>query len=354
MKGFNWQITGLEIRSVQQPDQGRRLEQLPLLSNQGLPPREDRLEKLIDALLLRAFSKRPDTGISASCRAYAFTRGGGGRTDRDLLRAALRETGGTKALEEASDMFLGRHIGQEAASACLFILLRAEVQAPTLKLPPMPFLAAFFCDFEETSRLTGERPGILAEVSGAVSHKLRKGLIYPAFDGPVQDEGSLHIFQSAGKDRLADILNLVTPKTTPELLEGELQQALHTRLGDTHRYDEYFIDAPPRVRELFGEERFIREPELLLPPEEVQHVARVSYENARQKYDKETRVKVLIDERVRFDAPLDQLGQSYFFASNGPERFLVIRGEKFQARDHLTGIDFLELQTLDEIVSKLS
>ncbi|MBI4863177.1 MAG: DUF3900 domain-containing protein [Candidatus Riflebacteria bacterium] len=213
----------------------------------------------------------------------------------------------------------------------------------------IPFYVLFKCDFEDARRLT-PRTG-LERVDEIIENRLKKMAMFPYFNGFEQDGSRVKIFQSNPSDYFHELLEVQVPATAKQLFQKELKEAVGARHHD--RYDDYFVGLPPEKRELFGEERFIPLSDLL-PPPEVNYVTQRSCQAVREKYDKKVKATIKVDGTLKVEMELDALGKSFFFARKGDVRYMIIRGESFVTSGQLSGLDFLNVEELDDILPRVT
>ncbi|MBI4865843.1 MAG: DUF3900 domain-containing protein [Candidatus Wallbacteria bacterium] len=349
MSRFDWQLNFLSVHACKKKERGHGMEARTVASFESAVPEEDEvLESLVDSLLLAAFKKKPDTGTSSACRAYSFLDTDSGRADRKLLATAL-ETETQGLFDEVALDLASRYSDLPEANPALLLFMRARITTPADIV--LPFFVMFACDFDEVSVLTGEKQGLLDRIGEAVGHRLRKALIYPMLDAGMQDMSRLVLYQASSSEGFDEMVALEVPKTTPELVAQELKAALDKRV-QAPDYDKYFREPPPAARELFGEERYVNL-EHLLPMEEARHISDLTFQSSKEKLDKEIKLRISIDDFGRFEARLDHLNRDFFFARRGEDKYLIVRAEKFVTKDQLSAVEFMEVDELERVLSKM-
>jgi len=121
-----------------------------------------------------------------------------------------------------------------------------------------------------------------------------------------------------------------------------------TERHDPEQYEMY-LQGVPKKRELFSDHQFVNAPDLL-SAEEVEVLCRKSYQSSLDRHGKKPKVKIQIDEGVKFEGQLDKMGESFFFAKAGEENFLIIKGVNFVTKSQLTAVEFLDVQELAEVM----
>jgi hypothetical protein len=213
------------------------------------------------------------------------------------------------------------------------------------------FFVLFACDFEQLSRFDPSL-GQVEIVNDGVDRKCRKAFIFPFFDGYALSRDGIKIINS-GKSggTIPELLYVDPPKTTEQLLLAELYQAVSSR-HDPGKYKTYF-ESHPDEREVFGDDSIVKA-EDLLEEDEVKHISKMTYQSAVDHHGKKPRVRLIIDEGVKFEGRLDKLGESFFFARKGNNRFLIVRGQRFLTKSELSSIEFMEVSDLEEVIPRIA
>ena len=320
-----------------------------VLANKGFPADDPVLQDHLDGLLVEAFKKKPDTGETCGCKVWTFQGTPPGQEDRELFQEAL-ETDKAKTFQTLARRITGRYLSLPGTKPGLIFFLNVRITPK--KGQGGNYFVMFVCEFEELRRYD-PHIGHLEPVEDAVQKKCRKALIYPFFNGYDFDREKVKLVQVGAKEgSLSDLFYLEPPRTTQELLEEELREAVVSR-HDANTYEGYFEKELPKERELFGEERYINLDDLL-KTDDVVHLSKASYQSALDKHGKKSRVRIVVDEGVKFEGQLDKLGVNYFFARKGEAKFLIIKGEKFLTKSQLSSIEFLDVQDLEEVIPRVT
>jgi hypothetical protein len=348
MKDFDWKLVHLVLfRAMTDEDSAKpRLKLEHLASQKHFETGQELLEELIDRLLSSAWTRKVDINETSACRAFPFKDSERGHEDRGLLEAMMA----AKSLED----FEGKAHGLTERYAVLprarqGILIHASVTVDSGRAKALPFYFMFKCDFEDARQLSEDRT--LVMVPEILLDKLKKVLVYPFFDGFAPDTDRVKLFQASASDYFHELLELQRPATAKELFQQELATAVQSRFQ--HKYDDYFVGEPPQKRELFGEERIIPLNDLM-PAPEVKYVTEKTCRAAKDKYDKQIKITIKIDETVKFEADLTGLGKSFFVAKKGDLRYLIVRGERFVGTGPLSGLDFLDVENLEDILGRVT
>lgn len=349
-KDFDWKLTHLclfKVHADEAPaDEKPKLKVDHLGSQKHFEPGQELLEEMLDGLLSTAWAKKVDINDASACRAYAFRDTQDSKEDRQLLE----ELNGSKSIEDFEARCLRlteRYTGLPKAKQGVMIHAVCTVDAGRAKA--LPFYFMFKCDFEDARQLSDERH--IVPVPEIIIEKMKKSVVYPYFDGFAPDGDRVKVFQQGSSDDFCELLEIDKPATAKELFQKELARAVATRFED--RYDDYFVGMPEGKRELFGNDRKIPLDDLM-PAPEVKYVCDKTVRAARDKYDKPVKVRIKIDEAVSLEADLSGLGRTFFFAQKGDMRYVIIRGEHFVSSGQLTGLDFLDVEQLEDIMPRVT
>lgn len=326
------------------PGEGEKTVEL-VSSSAGFPGEDPVLEDLLDACLVDVFKKRPDTGETCGCKVWAFQPTPPGAEDKTLLSDA-RDATSIKGFQVPCRRLANRWASTAGTRGGLLIF--CNLTATPKKGLGGTFFSFFVLDFEDLRRYDPEE-GHMESVRDAVARKVSKALLYPYHNGRDVDFDHVKLAHTTTRGgTLGDLLYLEAPRTTRELLEDELRKAVTARPGG-EKLESYFEKEPPKERELFGEERYIDLKDLL-PPDDVVHLSKQSFQTGVDNHGKKARVRIVVDEGVKFEGELDKLGVSFFFARKGASKFIIVRGEKFLTKSQLSSIEFLDVQDLDEVL----
>jgi len=348
VRDFDWKLIHLvahRCQSVVGRDGHPQKEASHVLSQNHFSAGQELLEELLDTLLSSAWAKKVDMNDSSSCRAFPFAHSEGGVTDRSLLTEMVSATK-LEDFEPRAQLLAERYCRQPRAREGILLQLCCVITSGRARM--IPFLFLFKCDFEEARKLTNETG--LERVDEVILNKLKKVAIYPNFDGFEPDGDRVKLFQSTPSEYFHELLELQQPATAKQLFQEELKSAVSVR--HPNHYDDYFVGLPPAPRELFGNECYIPVKELL-PAPEVQYVNDRSCQAAREKYDRPVRTTIKIDGLIKVEAELAGLNRSFFLAKKGDQRYLIIRGERFVTGGQLSGLDFLKLDELEDLLPRV-
>ncbi len=344
-------VAKLGYKDPDEPEKG--LEPEILDRSEGFPQSDEGFADFLDGLIVEALGRRTDTGASSPCKAYDFVENKKGEQDRQLLEQELLMATDLASFEEAGRDLLGRLAELSGIAPGVAMLGRIRVvDEETDKGAEL--VALFLLPYQEAYRMDHDEGLSLSQVPGILSKKSARSLLYPMVDetGPRHDRLKIHARPAS--DPFPGLFSVRPPPTTEALLQAEVARALYARDRKAEeRYSGYFEKPPPRRRELFGEDRMVKIADLL-PSTDAAAVARESSRTARDLYQKEQKVKLVIDGTVRVDARAEGLGDSFFLAEKGGERFLVIRGKHFvTSTPQVCPLDFLEVEELDDLLDRM-
>lgn len=349
-RDFDWKLTHLALFRVLAADVGVdekvRFKVEHLGSQKHFETGQELLEEMLDRLLAAAWAKKVGINDASSCRAYVFRDTSAGKVDRDLLSDLVSAP--TLDAFEAPALSLSEcYAALPRASAG--VLVHAAVTVDSGRAKSLPFYFLIKCDFEDARKLAEDRS--LLPSPEVMLEKLKKSVIYPHFDGFQPDPDRVKVFQATASDDFADLLEIDKPATAKELITRELRDAVASRFQD--RYDDYFVGMPDGKREVFGPDRSIPLDDLM-PLPEVKYVTEKTCRVVKDKHDKLVTARIKVDESVAVTLDLAALGKAVFFAQQGAEHFLIIRGEHFITSGNLTGLDFLDPEQLEKVIADIT
>jgi len=339
----------MSILSLKSEDEASdRLELEQLVARDTFPAEDPKLLEMIDGLLVDGFKKKPDTGKTCGCKVWTFQNTPSGKEDNELLIQALDATS-MNDFQSVTRRIAGRYAGLSTAKPGLLVFL--NVRVTPAKGMGGTFFVHFICDFEQLNRFDSHL-GQIEAVTDAVNHKCKKAFIFPFFSGYDLEREKIKLINTGKLEgSLAEVLYLDPPKDTDQLLLKELYEAVTDR-HDPTTYETYF-QSPPKERELFNEQSFVSNADLL-SQDEVEYLSQKSYQTSLDNHGKKPKVRLVVDDAVKFEGQLDKLGESFFFARRGDTKYLIVKGEKFLTKSQLSSIEFLDVKDLDEVLTKVT
>ncbi|MCJ8344861.1 hypothetical protein MJH12_04920, partial [bacterium] len=161
------------------------------------------------------------------------------------------------------------------------------------------------------------------------------------------------IYQKSSADYFQKVFSVGDLPDSEEIADKCLHEELTEKSPET--YDKYF-ELPEgdrrQKRELFGPSRIITD-EDLLDVDNVSHLSLKTQMNVVDNNVKPVRLKVSIDDGLKFDGSVDQLNRTYFFAQEGLERYLIVKGVKFETKSHFQSVEFMKLENLEETMNRI-
>ena len=150
------------------------------------------------------------------------------------------------------------------------------------------------------------------------------------------------------------MFKLVTLPDSEEIADEALKEQLEQQSPGT--YSKYFnIPREDRnvKREVFGQARTIQQSDLL-DSDMVSHLSKKTQMKVVDQNVRPVKLRLNIDDGIRFEGRVDQINQSFFFAEHALEKYLIIRGSKFETRSHFQSVEFMKLEQLDEIMTRMA
>ncbi len=355
MDAFDWNpelmvVHKLAWRDQDHPDQG--LERSEIVRSEGFPDADDSFLDYLDYQLRELIKKKPDTGAGSPCKVYQFVENSKGSEDRGLLEDKLVMATDIATFSAGIEQVMERimavpGVGQGMVVAMKLAATFGEGDSGA------SFVTLFWFDFEDATRFQ-EDPLRLDDLTGILLRKAGRGMIYPYLEGDTPRHDLVKLHCRPASHPFVELFSVIPPPTTEELLQREVARAIFSRGSDAEeRYKAYFEKTPAKKRELFGEQRLVKVGDLI-PERDAAAVARESSRTAKDLYDKDQKMKITIDGMLSVDLRMENLGESFFFAKEGQEKFLIIRGKSFQSnRAQLSSVDFLEVESLANVIDKV-
>lgn len=343
----------VHIALVDPDDPEKGVEPRVLSEGKGFPDADESFVDYLDFQIRKLLEKKADTAASSACKVYSFLEGEKGEEDRQLLEDRLLMTVDLKGFRAGAAELVDRIMAMQGLEAGLVVVMRSLVTVDE-GAAGGNYLTAFWADFEDASRFETAGALALEDVPDVLLRKLSRGFLYPYSDGRELRHDQLKLHSRPASHPFVEMLAIEAPPTTEQLMQREVARAIYSRDRDAKtRYRNYFEKVPPKKRELFGEERYVKVGDLL-PERDAAAVAREASRTTRDLYDKEQKLRIKIDGAVTVDVRIEDLGQSFFFAQDGGEKFLVIRGKSFQTSTaHLNSVDFMEIDGLDDVIERM-
>lgn len=355
MEGFDWVPEFLSVARLDHEDgePGAPLQISALEECEGFPEGDESFVDFLDGLLAEATKRKADTGAGAACKVWDLLDDAEGKADRALLEQRMLMATDLASFTEGAHELYGRILELPTSAPGLLVCGRMALTFGE-GATGSQLLTLFYLPFQDAHRLRTDRGLALDRVVDVVVKNRARSFLYPYLEEGVPRHDLVKVMVRPASDPFPEILSMKPPPTTETLLQAEVARALYARgPGQEQRYAGYFEKPPAKKRELFGEERLVKVGDLL-PIPDAAAVARESSRSSKDLYAKDQKMKLTIDGAVKVDASLEQLGQSYFFAEHGGERFLVIRGRSFvTTQAHLSSLDFLEVESLDQALDRI-
>jgi hypothetical protein len=307
---------------------------------------DNALGGFIEGLVSSMVKKKASLVPQALCRAFQFAEDSEGESDRRICDQLLHAVS-LSAFSSHAQILATKYAKSPRAREGLFFVLNANV---VLSKSMSPVLAVFKTDFQ---------PGIIPEGSELAFHSnlilpnLKKGLFYPYHDGYRFHVDRVKLFQSSTSDYFQRLLQLQSLPDREEIIDDALKTELEERNPDAYsKYFEAPVQTRSKKREVFGPTRKIADVDLL-SPDRVVVLNHKTQERVAQDQDYPIRLRLKIDESLQFEGRVDQMNRNFYFAQEGLEKFLIIRGTKFETGSHFQSVEFMELESLDEALNRI-
>lgn len=358
MDGFDWtpEFLTVAVLGPKDPDEPAAGVEPEILEEcKGFPDADESFEDFLDGLLRDALTRRADTGASSPTKVHAFAASDKGESDREMLEQGMLMATDLGGFKKRARELLQRLAELPDTTPGLAVVLRARASFEGPQGESGAQLACLFSLPYQDAHIVDRREGLaLARIAEVVVRKQARSVVYPFLDAGEVRHDQVKITARPASGSFPGLLATRPPPVTEELLQREVARALYARGGDEEqRYKAYFEKLPAKKRELFGEDRVVRVKDLL-PQDEAAAIARESARSSHDLYNKKQNLKLTIDGTVKIDASMEGLGDSFFFAERGGEKFLLIRGKHFTtSRAQLSSVDFLQVDSLEAMIERV-
>lgn len=343
---INWEMVYMSVfRCVSDENSSKKIiEEIGEVSEIGID--EESFSDFIGDLIMQAVSKKASLSPIASCRTYQFLEDSKGKTDQSICNSLLTAVSQSHFRTHAKIVADQYTSTPKARDGLLFILNANYEQNKTLT-PNVFILKVDYVKgivHSENSNLEHSESLLLPE--------LKKAITYPYFDGGNFKYTQIKLYQRSSADYFQKMFNVGYLPDSEEIADHCLHEELKEKCPEL--YDKYF-EIPQgerrQKRELFGSSRIVKE-EDLLDVDNVSHLSLQTQMNVVDQNVKPVRLKVNIDDGLKFDGSVDQLNRTYFFAQEGLERYLIVKGGKFEIKGHYQSAEFMKLESLEDTLSR--
>lgn len=344
---MNWELVYMSVfRCVSDENSAKKIiEEIGEVSEIGID--EESLSDFIGDLIMQAVGKKASLSPSASCRAYQFLDDSKGETDQSICDSLLTAVAKSSFQSHAKIVADQYAFTPKARDGLLFIINANAEQNKTLT----PNVFVLKVDYST---------GIVHQEDSSLSHSesillpdLKKAITYPYFDGGNFKYNQLKIYQKSSADYFQKVFSVGDLPDSEEIIDKCLHEELTEKAPET--YDKYF-EIPEgdrrQKRELFGPSRIVTDDDLL-DVDNVSHLSLKTQMNVVDNNVKPVRLKVAIDDGLKFDGSVDQLNRTYFFAQEGLERYLIVKGVKFETKSHFQTVEFMKLENLESTMNRI-
>lgn len=343
---MDWELVYLSMFHCVIHENGDK-EAIEIASHQELGAVEESLQKFIESLLKQIKSKKPSLAPTATCRAFKFDDGELGQADRKVLDQLLNAVSITN-FEAHARIVATKYIQSPKARQGILFVITANTQ---IKKNMSPGLFVFKTDFQ--NGFVPADKGVAA-TSQIILPELKKGLQYPYHDGLNFHFDKIQLFQKSQSEYFQKMFRLMTLPDSEEIADEALKEQLSRQSPGT--YDKYFnIPREDRTlkREVFGQSRAVQHMDLL-DSDMVSHLSKKTQMKVVDQNVRPLKLRLNIDDGIRFEGRVDQINQNFFFAEHGLEKYLIVRGSKFETRSHFQSVEFMKLEQLDDVMTRIA
>ncbi len=343
---MDWKLVYLSIYKSFQPQGSRR--EVSEIATLGENDNEfESLMEFLGSLIRQAKNKKASLNPGGGCRAYAFEKSQSGTEDQGICDQMLNAVS-KNVFRDYADIIAHKYArSKKSRDGILFVVLANTPVEKTLS----PTLFVFKTDFQSASFL--DDAGKLNDKADMLIPDLKKFMLYPHYDGLNFRFDQIRIFQSSASAYFQGLLALEPLPDSHSIAEKALKEELDKI--NPEAYDKYFNlpkEDRTQKRPVFGEARMIREDDLL-SADQITHISDLVQNQNVDQNAKPIRLKVQIDNNLLFEGEMHQINRNFFFAQNGLEKILLVRGTEFETKSHFQTIEFLKLENLEEVLRRL-
>jgi len=343
---MNWNCVHIEIFEIFELESGKK-DFKSIFANAGLDPEEhETLETMVSSLVQKIRGKKPTLAPTGECKVYQFNDCSLGEEDQGLL-GSLTTPETMEKFSSYARVLAGKYIHSPKSRRGLLIVINADIE---FKKHFSPHLLVFKSDFQ---------PGFMPDENNIniqenlILPELKKGFIYPYFDGTNYMFHQVKVNQKSSSDYFHRMLRV---NVLPSNLDIE-EECLLERLDEMNpgAYEKYFrLPEEDRrsKREVLGPSRIVQDDDQL-QMDQAAMVAKKTQVGLVDNNCKPSKIKLQIDDGIKFEAKADQLNSSFFVAQDGMEKFIIIRAKKVETKGAFNALEFSKTESLDDVVQSL-
>lgn len=343
---MNWNCVYIEIFEIFEIESGKK-DFKSIFVNAGIDPEEHgSIEWMLGSLVIQMRGKKPSLSPTGACKVYEFSDDELGFEDHKIAEHLLHSTS-LEYFRGFSKVAAGKYVHSPKARQGWLIVMNANLE---IKKNLAPQVLIFNADFQ---------PGFMPSEDSInakenlILPELKKGMMYPHFDGANFRFDQLVIFQKHSSEYFDRMLRLRRLPSNLDIEEECLLEELESVRPET--YDKYF-ELPEEdrraKREVLGASRIVMDHDQL-NMEEAAYVAKKAQAWIIDHNCSPAKIKLQIDDGIKFEAKANQLNSSFFVAQNGLEKFIIIRGNRVETKGAFNALEFAKAESLDDVIQSL-
>ena len=343
---MDWEPVYLSVYKCDVDEDGNRsINELSTVGQSEIV--DESILDFLGPLVTSVSQRRGSLGRDAACRAYQFGSSARGEEDARLLDQLLHCVS-KSSFSSHSEIVASKYAKSSKARGGVLFILNANV---TYKKVLSPSLFILKTDFQ--LGLTSSDDELKCHDQMALP-ELKKAMVYPFHDGYQFHFDQIKVYQKTPSLYFQRVLELQSLPTQDQIADAILYEELEGKQpGGYHQYFQVPLEDRLKPREVFGEKRIIQD-DNLLESDDISHISLKTQMKAIDQNTRPVRLRLSIDDGLRFEGSVDQLNQSYYFASNGGEKYLIVKGEKFETKSHFQSVEFMKLESLEALLRKLN
>jgi hypothetical protein len=341
-----WDLVYLSIFHCFTNESGTK-DMVELAGLSSIGPDEESMADFLGDLIRACLGKKASLSPSASCRAYQFADSSKGQDDKTICDQLLNAVS-HNVFRSHAEIIAAKYIKTPKVRDGILFVLNANV---TTKKQTFPSMFVFKTDYIPAGIMDND--GHFEQRKDILLPELKKSIVYPHFDGSNFQFEQIRLFQKSSADYFQSIFDVENLPDANEIADKALKEELDEK--DPGKYDRYFeLDEQERrkKRDVFGEARLIQNDDLMTT-DEVAHLTMKTQMKNMDKNSKPIRLRLMIDDGLRFEGQVDQLNKTFFFARNGLEKVLIVRGNSFHTKSHFQSVEFMKLDSVEDVMHRM-
>lgn len=344
---LDWELAFLSVYGCSSHEVDGNRHVVEIFSCDQASALENSFLRFLTVLLSKSLSRKPTLAPNAPCRVFRFLSSSTGDQDSKICDELLNAVSMTSFCAQSA-LLAHKYIRTPKSRDGVLFVVNANIVHKKNRLPALFILKT---DYEGAGFIDSQ--GSFEERNDVILPELKKSLVYPYFDGANFHFDCVRIFQKNRADYFEKIMAVEALPDSNQIAEEALKAELENiKPGAYERYFAGHKEEKPKKRDLFGDTRLIEEKDLI-DSDETSLVSVKTQTAVVEKDAGPVKLKLQIDDDIRFEGRIDQLNRNYFFARHGLEKMLIIKGDSFHTKSHFQSVEFMRLEEVQQILERL-